>query len=116
MCLSLLGNNLLRGPGQWRFTDLPARPQLKVSTRCAMNYPLIVTVLFYFIRGKEHSDFTKVQMTFLKFARDVAAGMEYLSLKSFVHRDLAARNILLDQSLTCKVSQLTSSYFFTEGQ
>jgi len=60
--------------------------------------------LFPSTREKEHSDVTKVQRMFLKFARDIAAGMEYLSLKSFVHRDLAARNILLDKSLTCKVS------------
>ena len=41
---------------------------------------------------------------FLRFARSIAAGMAYLSNKSFVHRDLAARNVLLDNSLTCKVS------------
>lgn len=40
---------------------------------------------------------------FLKFSKDIAAGMEYLSRKCFVHRDLAARNILLNEALTCKV-------------
>ena len=45
----------------------------------------------------------ETQVSFLKFARDIAAGMDYLSQKSFVHRDLAARNVLLDGSLTCKV-------------
>ena len=46
----------------------------------------------------------EAQIMFLKFAKDIAAGMDYLSQKSFVHRDLAARNILLDKSLTCKVN------------
>ena len=45
----------------------------------------------------------EAQIMFLKFAKNIAAGMNYLSLKGFVHRDLAARNILLDKSLTCKV-------------
>ena len=40
---------------------------------------------------------------FIKAAREIAAGMRYLSRKCFVHRDLAARNVLLDESLTCKV-------------
>ena len=42
-------------------------------------------------------------MQLLKFSREIALGMDYLSKKSFVHRDLAARNVLLDDSLTCKV-------------
>ena len=39
----------------------------------------------------------------LRFCREVADGMKYLSSKGFVHRDLAARNILLDKKVQCKV-------------
>ena len=55
----------------------------------------------------------KVQTMFLKFAKNIAAGMDYLSQKSFVHRDLAARNLLLDNFLTCKVchSLIMNTYF-----
>ena len=45
----------------------------------------------------------ELELQLLKFSRQIASGMAYLSKKAFVHRDLAARNILLDDSLNCKV-------------
>ena len=47
---------------------------------------------------------------FLRFGREIAAGMAYLAKKSFVHRDLAARNILLDEYISCKVVHIYFCY------
>ena len=40
----------------------------------------------------------------LKFCREIADAMDYLSKKGFIHRDIAARNILLNEEYTAKVS------------
>ena len=49
----------------------------------------------------------ELQLLFLRFAKEIAAGMNYLSKKAFVHRDLAARNVLVNDALTCKVGENT---------
>ena len=45
----------------------------------------------------------KLPIVLLKFCKEIAAGMAYLSGKRFVHRDLATRNILVSETITCKV-------------
>ena len=39
----------------------------------------------------------------LSYSKQIACGMQYLSMKSYIHRDLAARNILVTKSNVCKV-------------
>jgi len=61
---------------------------------------------FSVMEGEEVPD--TVPPLLLKFAREIAAGMNYLSKKDFVHRDLAARNILVTEEDVCKVSYNTA--------
>lgn len=60
-----------------------------------------------FSRSEVDNDWPK---QLLKFCRDIASGMNYLSSKAFVHRDLAARNILVAEDCTCKVSCMCALY------
>ena len=65
-----------------------------------MLHILQISHLFVFCRSEDQVRFPS---QFLKYGREIAAGMAYLAKKSFVHRDLAARNILLDERMSCKV-------------
>ena len=67
-----------------------------------------ISVYFHIIPSSRTKKASKdLQLLFLRFAKEIAAGMDYLSKKAFVHRDLAARNVLVNDALTCKVSENT---------
>lgn len=57
--------------------------------------------VYYNLHGNSRS-MTERQL--LKFACDIAHGMDGIASLQLLHRDLAARNILLDQNLTCKIA------------
>jgi len=67
-----------------------------------MSYVFTRLLLHSIIEGEEVPD--TVPPLLLKFAREIAAGMNYLANKGFLHRDLAARNILLTEQDVCKVN------------
>ena len=45
----------------------------------------------------------------IRFAKECAEGMTYLTSLLFIHRDIASRNILIDLNLTCKIADFGMS-------
>ena len=43
----------------------------------------------------------------IDMSAQVASGMAYLEVQSFIHRDLAARNVLVGENLVCKVANFS---------
>lgn len=55
-----------------------------------------------FLQTNDNGRLCAIQL--IQMMSDTANGMKYLCDKGYVHRDLAARNILVDDRLTCKIS------------
>ena len=51
----------------------------------------------------------------IEMAAQVAAGMAFLELQSYIHRDLAARNVLVGENNICKVADFGLARVFMVG-
>ncbi|RWS25234.1 tyrosine-protein kinase JAK2-like protein [Leptotrombidium deliense] len=69
-----------------------------------MEYFKLGSLVAYLERWSNENIANRKDIPFLKFACDIAEGMEYLESKRVVHRDLAARNILVASPELVKIS------------
>lgn len=76
-----------------------------------MEYVELGSMLAY-LRIHKNKGFSEQEpIRLVKFAGDIAEGMEYLESKSIVHRDLAARNILVASPSHVKISDFGLAQF-----
>ena len=57
----------------------------------------------YYRERKSARECEELSALLLSYTRQIANGMGYLSLKTYIHRDLAARNVLVSDEGICKV-------------
>ncbi|KAI1301952.1 Tyrosine-protein kinase JAK2 [Halotydeus destructor] len=76
-----------------------------------MEYFELGSLLTYLKIHKSKGFSEQEPICLIKFAADIAAGMEYLETKSIVHRDLAARNILVASPTHVKISDFGLAQF-----
>ncbi|XP_071570605.1 vascular endothelial growth factor receptor 3 [Temnothorax nylanderi] len=84
------------------------RRKIKLDDISLCSFEKAISRYANIIEGNKHDnenlyDIIEKQQ-FIKFALDIARGMEHLEVKEIIHRDLAARNILLTSDLTLKIS------------
>ncbi|XP_022083705.1 uncharacterized protein LOC110975479 [Acanthaster planci] len=100
----------------WTMTSIGYHPNIVMLLGACEHQDVLYVALEYLPHGdlrsylrtaRSQSDSDEDALSsdqLLKFALDVACGMDHLSLAGVIHRDLAARNILLGDGLIAKVS------------
>ena len=108
MFTSHLAHDSVGANEAWRSAEL-LRNQLQVrvirlSDNASLSSYIPIHCLNNIYRPEKYPPPSALRL--LSFCQQIAAGMKYLSNKSFVHRDLAARNVMLNDMLQCKVGRV----------